>query len=93
MIVRFSKNSTRFIDSLVEKQQKRIKEQIIVLKEYIENSGSIPFRELDIKKLSGQWEGYYRMRVGQMRIIFNIESEKNQINIFTINFRGDVYKN
>lgn len=93
MIVRFSKNSTRFIDSLVEKQQKRIKEQIIVLKEYIENSGSIPFRELDIKKLSGQWEGYCRMRVGQMRIIFNIESEKNQINIFTINFRGDVYKN
>ena len=47
---------------------------------------------LDIKKLSGEWEGYYRVRKGRLRIIF--EPDKNQKLVFVekIDFRGDVYK-
>jgi len=47
---------------------------------------------LDLKKLSGEWEGYYRLRKGRIRIIF----EPNRINkvlfVDRIDFRGDVYK-
>jgi len=43
----------------------------------------------DIKPLSGR-EGEFRLRVGRFRILFFIEDE--DIKIFKIDTRGDVYK-
>jgi mRNA interferase RelE/StbE len=47
---------------------------------------------IDLKKLGGEWEGYYRIRKGRLRIIF--EPNKNERILFVekIDFRGDVYK-
>lgn len=42
------------------------------------------------KKLSGSLEGCYRIRVGDFRIIYDIQ--QNTIIILTIGSRGDVYK-
>ncbi|NLO18573.1 MAG: hypothetical protein GX121_01625 [Ignavibacteria bacterium] len=47
---------------------------------------------IDVKELKGKLQGLYRIRKGNIRIIF--EYYKGQIhivNIETIDFRGDVY--
>ncbi|MDY6974155.1 MAG: type II toxin-antitoxin system RelE/ParE family toxin [Thermodesulfobacteriota bacterium] len=51
-----------------------------------------PFQRYNIKKLSGELKGSYRLRLGDMRIIYSVDEEKNIIYIEVIGFRGDVYK-
>lgn len=44
----------------------------------------------DIKKLKGY--DLYRMRIGDIRIIYSIHEDTKIINIENINNRGDIYK-
>jgi mRNA interferase RelE/StbE len=44
----------------------------------------------DIKALSGEWEGYYRLRIGDFRVIFRIVPE--EMLIVRIRHRSDVYR-
>ena len=46
--------------------------------------------EGDIKALSGDWDGYYRLRVGDFRVIFTIASEG--IVIVRVRHHSDVYR-
>lgn len=45
----------------------------------------------DIKRLQG-YHSLYRMRIGNIRIIYSIEEVFKIINIETIDNRGDIYK-
>ncbi|MFH0812298.1 MAG: hypothetical protein V2A69_05605, partial [Pseudomonadota bacterium] len=47
---------------------------------------------LDLKKLSGEWEGYYRLKKGRIRIIFEPNRIEKVLFVDRIDFRGDVYK-
>ncbi|MEM5799946.1 MAG: type II toxin-antitoxin system RelE/ParE family toxin [Candidatus Aenigmatarchaeota archaeon] len=47
---------------------------------------------IDIRKLKGEWSGYYRISKGKLRIIFTIEKENKIIFIERIDYRGEVYK-
>jgi len=47
---------------------------------------------LDLKKLSGEWEGYYRLRKERIRIIFEPNRIDKVLFVDRIDFRGDVYK-
>jgi mRNA interferase RelE/StbE len=47
---------------------------------------------LDIKRLKGKWQGFYRLREGKKRLIFSIDFDTMKIFIDRIDFRGDVYK-
>lgn len=52
---------------------------------------SSPFTApLDIKKLSSI-QGYYRLRVESMRVIFEIDQEKREVWIRSIGYRGNMY--
>lgn len=51
-----------------------------------------PFQQYNIKRLSGELKGSYRLRLGDMRIIYSVDEEKNIVYIENIGFRGDVYK-
>ena len=48
--------------------------------------GIIPFREMNIKKLKGEWRGFYRMRLGKIRVIFRIDIEKDKLIIYEIDY-------
>ena len=50
--------------------------------------------KLDIKKMQNQKKSreIYRMRIGDIRIIFEIFKDKNLVYIKEANFRGKVYK-
>ncbi|GCL42956.1 type II toxin-antitoxin system RelE family toxin [Dolichospermum planctonicum] len=58
----------------------------------VEESGLVPSGELDIKTLEGEWQGFLRMRVGKIRIIFTVDIEQDELQIYEIGFRGDIYK-
>ena len=46
--------------------------------------------EGDIKALSGDWDGYFRLRVGDFRVIFQLTPES--IVIVRVRHRSDVYQ-
>jgi mRNA interferase RelE/StbE len=46
--------------------------------------------EGDIKALSGEWDGYFRLRVGDFRVIFQITPE--EVVIVRVRHRSDVYR-
>lgn len=47
---------------------------------------------VDIKKLGGKWEGFYRIRVGKLRIIIEFHFQEFVAYIEVIDWRGKVYK-
>ena len=47
---------------------------------------------IDVKKLKESWPGYYRIRMGKIRIIFDVDYKNKTVFIEKIDFRGDVYK-
>lgn len=47
---------------------------------------------INIRKLSGEWEGFYRIRSGKLRIIVEFQFEQNRAYIEEIDWRGNVYK-
>ena len=47
---------------------------------------------IDIKKLKGEWAGYYRIRKGKIRIVLKSNIESSSIFVDIVDFRGNVYK-
>jgi len=72
------------LQSLSRPDRFRLADKIELLGENPDNT------ELDIKKLEG--EPYYRMRVGNWRVIFDRQDEVSVIAIEKIKPRGDAYK-
>lgn len=47
---------------------------------------------VDVKRLKGKWEGFLRIRKGEIRIIFSMDKSEKSIYIERIDLRGNVYK-
>jgi len=47
---------------------------------------------INIKKLYGEWEGFYRIRSGKLRIIVEFQFEIKRAYIEEIDWRDNVYK-
>ena len=78
------KQAKKILQSVPRPDRNRRTEKIVLL-------GTDPDSpNLDIKKLQG--EPYFRLRVGQWRIIFDRDDEIRIISIEKIKSRGDVYK-
>ena len=51
-----------------------------------------PRRHNNIKRLSGKLKGLSRYRIGDWRVIYSIETEQNQVQVFSIAHRREVYE-
>ena len=78
------KQAKKALQSVPQPDRTRITEKIVLLGQDPDNAS------LDIKKLQG--EPYFRLRVGQWRIIFDRDSEVKIISIEKIKPRGGAYK-
>ena len=47
---------------------------------------------VDVKKLKGDWQGFYRIRKGKLRIIFELNFQEHSIYVARIDHRGKVFK-
>ena len=42
--------------------------------------------------LTGPWQGVYKLRVGHYRVLYTLQTQKQQITILLIRHRSEVYK-
>ncbi len=87
-----SENGCKFLQKTTPEDAAKIQGQLSQLLIAIEEQGIILFNDLDIKKMKGEWEGFYRLRIGKIRVIFAVNLDSASIEIYTIGARGDVYK-
>ena len=92
MAIKFRKNAIKFLEKANLEDAEKIQEKIFQLLAFVEEQAIIPFTEIDIKKMKGDWEGFYRLRIGKIRIVFTVNTQSGEVEIFTIGARGDVYK-
>ena len=78
------KQAKKALQSVPQPDRARITEKIVLLGQDPDNAS------LNIKKLQG--EPYFRLRVGQWRIIFDRDNEVKIISIEKIKPRGGAYK-
>ena len=84
----FSKESIKILKRIGEKSSKLIKQKIRNIGDWLDNKTNLL---VDIKKLKGEWKGFYRLRVGKIRIIFSIDVDNKIIKIYDIGSRGNIY--
>lgn len=87
-----SKASVKFLEKLSPKETEKIRDRLAILLQLLETEGIVPFNELDIKSLKGEWKGFFRMRVGKVRVVFTINLEADALQVYDIDFRGNIYK-
>jgi len=92
MRIRFHNRAIKALEKLDEKDKERVRIKLKSLTSTIEAQEIIPFKDLDIKRLDGEWKGFLRMCTGKIRIIFRINKEEGSLLVYEIDYRGDVYK-
>ncbi|MFH1097850.1 MAG: type II toxin-antitoxin system RelE/ParE family toxin [Candidatus Desantisbacteria bacterium] len=86
-IIKISSKAENYFEKLNKELQNRLKEKIIDLSNY-----DNPILHKDVKSLTGQLKGFYRLRIGGYRVVFSLLSNEKIIAIVNIAPRGDVYK-
>ena len=86
-LIKYSKESEKFINN--ENINRSIIKNLII-KTLLRLKGEKV--NLDLKKLKGKWEGFYRIRMGEIRVIVTIDFKNKIIFVYSIDFRGSVYK-
>ena len=86
MVIKYSKDSLKFLSKLDKKSVTRIREAISKL--------TLDPPEGDIKTMQGFSDGRMRLRVGSWRIIYKygIDGDLEILYVINIGNRGDVYK-
>jgi mRNA interferase RelE/StbE len=51
-----------------------------------------PYRHNNIKRLSGQFLGLFRFRVGDWRVVYRVDDSSRRIIVIDIGHRRDVYE-
>ena len=81
-----AKQATTFID-----RNSISKEQIFyIIGEAIRNFQGEEV-SVDIRKMKGQWQGFYRIRKGKWRLIAEFDFDTNTVFIENIDWRGNIY--
>lgn len=84
--VELSKSAFKHLKKLENKTAQKILDDLLKLEE-LEN----PLLHLDVRPLVGQLRGFYRLRIGNMRIIFELDSNNKRIGVHMIVHRGSAY--
>jgi len=80
----FHPKTKRFLKKITHK------DLVQVIKK-IEQLQKNPFdKQLDIKKLATKGNSY-RLRIGKIRVIYEVDFRKNILYIYDIDFRGNIY--
>jgi len=84
--VELSRNSIKYLKKL----DKSISQRILRNLEKLETTEN-PLTQKDVRSLSGKLKGFHRLRVGDFRLIFELDRKDKRIGIHVIVSRGDAY--
>ena len=82
--VNLSNEAKTFFENAIAKLQKRLDRCFEQLKVN-------PYVHPNIKPLKGKFAGYYRYRLGNYRIIYQVDERIKQVFVTTITHRGGAY--
>ncbi len=85
--VSFSKKAEKFL----EQNKLSKKDTFILVRDAIRKFQGEDIN-IDIKKLKGEWQGFYRIRKGELRIIVEFNFDNSSVFIEAIDWKGGVYK-
>jgi mRNA interferase RelE/StbE len=73
----------------IKRMDARVKKQLITkLNELAKNPSAMP----GVKAMAGEWAGFYRLRHGDLRVIYLHDRANDPIVIAHVGPRGDAYK-
>ena len=84
--IRIKKKALKFISDLGSKEKVKLRDAFIKLKE-----NPVPVKSLDIVKLSGK-KNVYRIRIGRVRVLYEVLWREKIILVHRVDFRGEIYK-
>lgn len=84
--VEFSKSALKDLERSGKLVSLRILDNLDNLSNY-EN----PVRHKDVRALEGKLRAFYRLRVGEFRVIFELDPENKRIGVLTVVPRGKAY--
>lgn len=76
----------RYAEKLPADTKKRIKAKL-------EELAKDPAHFTGAVKMAGEWQGYQRIRIGTLRVIYIHETEEGVVYIDYLGPRGEIYKN
>lgn len=83
--VKFTKEALKAFGKLTDKRQRQVATVIEMLK-------INPYHAKNVKLLQGTNHDDYRIRIGQLRLIYRIENNQLLITVLYLGSRGDAYK-
>jgi len=84
--IKIKRKALRKLAKLNQKQKRNIKALIIILK-----TDPIPFKKADVCKLQG-YDSTYRIRIGNLRIVYQVFWDEKTILIHFIGSREKAYE-
>jgi mRNA interferase RelE/StbE len=72
-----------------ERMDERLKGQ---LRGKLEELGRDPLNMPGVKPMQGEWKGFYRLRHGDLRVIYTFDKPNDTVVVAHIGPRGGVYK-
>lgn len=87
----YEKKAAKFLSKNVEKISKTATKELII-KAVRKLSGKE--ENVDLVKMKGEFEGYFRIRKNDLRIVFRVQEYDDNIiiTVANIDFRGNIYK-
>ncbi|MDH7513017.1 MAG: type II toxin-antitoxin system RelE/ParE family toxin [Clostridiales bacterium] len=81
-----SKDSWKYIKKLGKRNGFRILDRL----EELCKKGN-PIFQKDVRRLEGKLKGFYRLRIGDLRVIFEVDWEEKRIGVLAVVPRGNAY--
>jgi mRNA interferase RelE/StbE len=74
----------------INKFDKSVRKRIL---DRLEELGTLenPLRHKDVRSLEGKLEGFYRFRVGEYRLIFELDPNQRRLGVLAVFSRGTGY--
>ena len=85
--VELSDEAIKYLKKLTKSSSSRILDNL----EMLETSEN-PLDHKKVRPLAGKLRGFYRLRVGGLRILFELDDENRRIGVHLIVPRGNAYK-
>lgn len=83
--VKFRKSAAKYYAKLTPKLKYRVNE-------IIERLSENPYEVVDIKPLEGTNKETFRIRIGSLRLLYQVRNEELVIIVLDLGPRGDIYK-
>jgi len=84
--VELSKDSLKYLKKLDRKTSQRLLTSLEALE-----ASEHPLSHKDVRPLVGKLRGFHRLRVGEFRLIFELDSANKRIGVLLIIPRGNAY--